>query len=78
MAAAGEVAVHDLDTGVAVELGVLETLGGVELAVGGRGGVEDLGERSGHVVVVVEDLVVVAAAAAMAADEYGAGYICFI
>jgi hypothetical protein len=39
--------------------------------VGGRGVVEQLGQRAHHVVVVVEDLVVVARRAAMAANEDG-------
>ena len=61
VAAAAEVAVDDVEAGAVVELGVLEALGGVELAVGAGGVVEDLGERAHDVVVVVEDLVVVAA-----------------
>ena len=61
VAAAADVAVDDVQAGAVVELGVLQTLGRVELAVDWRGVVEDLGERAEHVVVVVEDLVVVAA-----------------
>ena len=60
VAAAGDVAVDDVEPGAVVELGVLEPLGGVELAVGAGGVVEDLGEGPDDVVVVVEDLVVVA------------------
>ena len=57
--APGDVTVDDVDPG-AVELGVLQALGRVERAGGGRGVVEQLDERAHHVVVVVEDLVVVA------------------
>jgi hypothetical protein len=73
VAAAGEVAVHDVEPGAVVELGVLEAFGGVELAVAGRGVVEELGEGPDDVVVVVEGLVVVAADAAVALDEDLAG-----
>ena len=60
VAAAADVAVHDVQPRPVVELGVLQALGRVELAVAGRRVVEDLGQRPRHVVVVVEDLVVVA------------------
>jgi hypothetical protein len=73
VAAAGEVAVHDVEPGAVVELGVLEAFGGVEFAVAGGGVVEELGEGPDDVVVVVEGLVVVAAAAAVALDEDLAG-----
>jgi hypothetical protein len=61
--------VHDVDPGARVELGVLQTLRGVELAVGGRGVVEQLGQGPQDVVVVVEDLVVVARGPAMPTNE---------
>ncbi len=60
VAAPGDVAVDDVEPGAVVELGVLQALGRVELAVGAGGVVEDLGEGAHDVVVVVEDLVVVA------------------
>ena len=69
VAAAGDVAVHDVEPGPVVELGVLKTLGRVELAVRCGGVVEDLGEGAKDVVVVVEDLVVVAAPSAVALHE---------
>ena len=69
VAAAGEVAVDDVEAGAVVELGVLESFGGVELAVGAGGFVEDLGEGADDVVVVGEGFVVVAASAVVAFDE---------
>ena len=51
------------------ELGVLEALGRVELAVGGGRVVEELGQRAGDVVVVVEGVGVVAARPAVPLHE---------
>jgi site-specific DNA recombinase len=52
--APGDVAVDDVEAGAVVELGVLQALGGVELAMGGGGGVvEDLGERPQDVLTVM-------------------------
>ena len=48
----------DVEAGPVLELGVLEAEGGVELAVGAGGVVEDAAQDSQHVVVVVEDVVV--------------------
>ena len=76
--AAGDVAMHDVDPGAVVELGVLQALGRVELAVRGRGVVEQLGEHAHHVVVVVEDLVVVARRAPVAAHEQASGELTWI
>jgi hypothetical protein len=58
---ATDVGVHDVEAGPAVQLGVLEALGGVELAMRPAGVIQDLGEHPDDVVVVVKDLVVVAA-----------------
>ncbi len=69
MAATADVTVHDVDAGAVIELGVLQALGGIELAMGTAGIVEDLGERPNHVVVVVEDLVVVTGDTEVALDE---------
>ena len=75
MAAAGDVAVHDVDAGAVVELGVLQSLGRIELAVGRRRVVEQLGQRAHDVVVVVEDLVVVARRAPVPAHEHRVGSV---
>ena len=75
VAAPADVAVHDVEAGTVVELGVLQALGGVELAMGAGGVVEDLGERADDVVVVVEDLVVVAASATVALHEDRVGRV---
>ena len=56
---AGHVAVDDVDEGAVVELGVLQAVGRIQLAVGTGRVVEQLGRGPQHVVVVVEDLVVV-------------------
>ena len=69
VAAAGEVAVDDVEARAVVELGVLEALARVELAVARGRVVEQLGERAGDVVVVVEALVVVAARPGVALHE---------
>jgi hypothetical protein len=69
VAVSANVAVHDVQPGAGVQLGVLEALGRVELAVRPRRLVEDLGERADDVVVVVERLVVVAACPAMPLHE---------
>ncbi|MEZ5207899.1 MAG: hypothetical protein R2690_13195 [Acidimicrobiales bacterium] len=69
VAAAAHVAVHDVQACARVELGVLEPVGRVELAMAGAGVVEDLGQDPHDVVVVVEDLVVVAVVAAVSLDE---------
>jgi hypothetical protein len=61
VAVAADVAVDDVQPGAHVEPGVLQALGRVELAVGVRGVVEDLGQGAHDVVVLVERLVVVAA-----------------
>src|SRR5690606_25285532 len=44
VAAAGDVLVDDVEPGAVVELGVLEPLGRVELPVGTRGVIDDLGQ----------------------------------
>ena len=69
VAVAADVAVDDVQAGPGVELGVLQALGGVELAVAAGRVVEDLGERPQDVLVVVEDLVVVAAGPLVALHE---------
>jgi hypothetical protein len=69
VAAAGDVAVDDVQSGAVVELGILQALGGIEGAVGRGAVVEDLGERAQHVLVVVEDLVVVSRRPTMALHE---------
>jgi hypothetical protein len=51
--------------------GVLESLGGVELAMRLTGVVENLGEHPHYVFVVVKDLVVVAARTGMSFGENG-------
>ena len=53
-----DVRMDDVDPGAAVELRVLQTFGGVQLAVRSAGVVQHLGENSNHVLVIVEDLVV--------------------
>ena len=71
--ASADVAVHDVEAGAVVELGVLQALGRVELAVRTGGVVEDLGERADDVLVVVEHLVVVAGPPAVPLHEDGIG-----
>ncbi len=71
VAAAADVAVHDVQAGAVVELGVLQAFGRVELAVARRRVVEQLGEGAGEVLAVVEDLVVVARGADVALHEDG-------
>jgi hypothetical protein len=66
---ASDVPVDDVQPGPGVELGVLEALRRVELAVRTAGVVEDLGQDPPDMVVVVEDLVVVAAHTLVAPDE---------
>ncbi len=73
MAAAGDVAVHDVDPGAVVELGVLQALGGIQAAVRRRRVVEQLRENPHDVVVVVEDLVVVPRRAPVTANEHRVG-----
>jgi hypothetical protein len=51
---------HHMQASARVELGVLQTLGWVQLAVGAAGVVEDLGEHPDNMVVVVEHLGVIA------------------
>ena len=63
----------DVHAGAGVELGVLQALCGIELAVRGGCVVEDLGERAGDVVVVVEDLIVIATEAVVSFGEDNAG-----
>jgi hypothetical protein len=60
---------HDVQSSPAVELGVLEPLGGIESSVRSRCVVQDLRERSPDMIVVVEDFVVVAARPVVALDE---------
>jgi hypothetical protein len=43
---------HDMEPGAVVELGVLEAYGGLELAIAGRGVVEQRGDGPNDVVVV--------------------------
>ena len=59
MPAPGHVTVDDVDPGAVVELGILQAVGRVQLAVGAGRVVEQLGEGPHDMVVVVEDLVVV-------------------
>jgi hypothetical protein len=59
MPAPGHVTVDDVDPGAVVELGILQTVSRVQLAVGAGRVVEQLGEGPHDMVVVVEDLVVV-------------------
>ena len=66
---AGHVAVDDVQPGTGVELRILEALGRIELAVGARCVVHDLGQGAEDVIVVVEDLVVVARRPVVALDE---------
>jgi hypothetical protein len=67
--APGDVAVHDVDAGTVVELGVLETVGRIELAVSAGRVVEQLGQDAHDVVVAVEDLVVIPGLTAVATHE---------
>ena len=69
MAVPPDIAVDDVEAGPVVELGVLEALGGVELAMRAGGVVEDLGQRADDVLVVVEDLGVVAGHADVPSHE---------
>ena len=59
VAVAADVGVHDVQPGPVVELGVLQPLGRIQLAMRPAGVVEDLGQHPDDVVVVVEDLVVI-------------------
>lgn len=67
--AAVHVAVDDMDSGTVVELRVLQAIGRIQLAVGTRRVVEQLGQRAQHVIVVVENLVVVSRRPPMAATN---------
>jgi hypothetical protein len=69
MTVAADVAVHDVQPGARVELGVLETLGRIELAVRTARIVEDLGQDPPDMVVIVEDLVVIAGQSLVAPHE---------
>ena len=69
MGVPGHVAVDDVESGPALQLGVLETLGRIQLAVGAGSAVEDPGQGADHVLVVVEDLVVVPGPAVMTTHE---------
>jgi hypothetical protein len=51
VAVAADVAMDDVQPGAGIQLGVLQALGGIELAVGAGGFVEDLGEGADDVVV---------------------------
>jgi hypothetical protein len=71
MAIAAHVRGHDMNPGPVLELRVLKSLGGVQLAMRLTGVVENLGEHPHDVLVVVKDLVVVAAGPGMSLGEDG-------
>jgi hypothetical protein len=60
-----DVTVHDVNAGSSVELRVLQSLRGIELAVRRGRVVEDLGDRADDMFVVVKHLMVVATQSAM-------------
>lgn len=68
-----DIGVDDVDPGPAVQLGILQTFGGVELSMGSARLVEDLGQDPPDVIVVVEHLAVVAACTVVAFGEDGTG-----
>ena len=72
---AADVAMDDVKQGSALELGVLQPVRCLQLAVRAGGAVEDLHEGAQHVLVGKEDLVVVPRAAQMALNEDGVGAV---